>query len=248
MPWGFAIGGAATLGSAIIGANASSDAANTQAAAAAQASQVEQNQFNTTQKNLAPWMQGGQQSLAQLLKLMGVGPGAGTPGYGQLTQPFVYSPNSPEAQFELQQGTSAIQNAATPGGSPIGGNTLKALTQFGQSLGTEDYQQQFNNFLTQNQYLANLFGTQSGAGQNAAAGIGAFGAQTAGQVGSNTIGAGNALAAGQIGTANSIAGGLNGVGNNLTAYLLSQNNQNPANNNFNPFTSYGGNQNYSYGP
>jgi hypothetical protein len=226
VPWSFIIPVAGSILSNVIGGNSSGDAAQAQIDAANQASQVEQKQFNTTQQNLAPWVTGGQMSLAELQRLMGIGPGAGTQGYGQLAAPFQYDPNSPQLQFQTQQGVNAIQNAATPSGSPIGGNTLKALTQFGQGLGTQDYQTQFNDWLAQNSWTQNLFGGLANAGQNAAAQTGTFGANAATQIGGNTIGAGNAQAAGIMGQGNALSGIVNSLTgssqmNNWLATLLS---------------------------
>ena len=92
MPIAAAIGisAAAGLGSAAIGANAAGNAAKTQANAATTAAQLEagsaqqalnfqKQQYNTSQQELAPWLQSGQSSLANLDYLLGIGPN-GAPG------------------------------------------------------------------------------------------------------------------------------------------------------------------------
>lgn len=73
MPW---IVGGAILGGSLLSAGASKSAAGTQANAAGQASKVQQNMFDTTQNNLAPWLQSGKVSLQALMQ----GAGLQTPG------------------------------------------------------------------------------------------------------------------------------------------------------------------------
>jgi hypothetical protein len=84
MPWGFAAAAAATIGGAVISSNASQSAADTQANAANNATNAQLSMFNTTQSNLAPYMQTGNNALGILNYDFGLGsPGAtGTPGAG----------------------------------------------------------------------------------------------------------------------------------------------------------------------
>lgn len=217
MPIGWILGGASILGS-VLGGNAAESAAQTQANAANQASQVELQMFDKTQKNLAPYMQYGINSLAELQRAEGLRPGPTTPGRGgipngYLTQPFTFADykKSPGYNFQMTQGINAIDNSAAARGGIGGGNTLKALDQFGQGLANTDYQQAFNNYTQQQQQLYSFLSGGVGTGANAAAGLGGFGAQTGANIGSNLIGAGNAQAAGQVGAANAATGGLNSL-------------------------------------
>ena len=84
----------------------------------------------------------------------------------------------PGYAFRLQQGEKALSSNAAASGSVMGGGAAKALAAFGQSMGSQEYQNAFNRFQTstQNRY-SNLLNV-SNSGQNAA------GAQ-----GQNTIGA-----------------------------------------------------------
>lgn len=74
MPWGVAAAGIAAAG-AIYSADASKSAANTQANAAGNSTALQMAMLNKTQGNLAPWLNSGTMSLAQLSRL------AGLPGY-----------------------------------------------------------------------------------------------------------------------------------------------------------------------
>lgn len=121
-----------------------------------------------------PWLQGGQQSLAQLMQ--GLGSGAFSTN-AQMTSPMgmVGVPmstnvnpqnitNNPAYQFQLQQGQQALQRAAAANGSFGGGAFMKGLDQFSQGLASQAYQQQWQNAFQQNQ--AN-FGNQLQANQSA---------------------------------------------------------------------------------
>jgi hypothetical protein len=75
MPFAFAAMAAATLAGGAMSADASKSAANTQAGAANRSSELQMAMLNRTQGNLAPWLNSGTMSLAQLSRL------AGLPGY-----------------------------------------------------------------------------------------------------------------------------------------------------------------------
>lgn len=213
MPYGYAIAaGGAILGS-VISSNGAQSAAQTQANAANSASQVEQNMFNTTQANLQPYMQAGTSSLSALLSGLGLGGNPGAPGYGSLTQPFTAQQfqSSPGYQFQLQQGLQGVQNASSATGGIQGGNTLKALTQYGQGVANQDYYNAMNAYTQQQNNTFNKLQTVAGSGQNAAANLGSLGSSVAGQIGSNTIGAGNATAAGQVGASNALGSGVSNL-------------------------------------
>ncbi len=138
-----------------------------------------------------------------------------------LVKPFSLSDfqQSPAYQFNLQQGQQAIDKAANARGNLYAPQTLQDLSKYSQGVASNEFQNAYSNYNQNQQNLWNRLSSLSGQGQNAAAGIGALGAQTAGQIGQNTIGAGNAQAAGQIGQANAINSGL---GNLYNAYLMNQ--------------------------
>ncbi len=73
---------------------------------------------------------------------------------GSLTSQFSFDPtqiaNNPDYQFQLQQGTQAVQRAAAANGTLQSGGTMKALDQFSQGLASNEigqaYNQAFNTF------------------------------------------------------------------------------------------------------
>lgn len=218
------VGAAGSIGGALIGGNAAESAASTQANAANKAAKLQEQQFNTTTQNLAPFLQGGQNTLATLLAQLGIGKnGTLTPG-APLTTPFSAATyqQSPGYQFQLNQGVNAVQNAASATGGINSGNTLKALTQYGQGLANQDYYQAQSVYQGQQNQLFNYLQTIAGSGQNAGAQLGALGSNAASNAGNYITQAGNASAAGTIGAANALTGGINGVSQNaLLAALLS---------------------------
>lgn len=192
------------IGGAYITSKGTQNAADTQAQSAQQANALQQQDFQTLQNNLQPYMQAGSNVLPQLQWQAGQTPA----GYNSQ---FNYDPNKdPMYQFELQQGMQGIMDQQTAlGGGLGGGNNLKALMQYGQGLAGQSYQQEFNNWLSQNSQALNqqqqafnqLYGV-AGMGQNAAAGVGQGAIQTGQNMGANITGAGNAAAAAQIAQGN----------------------------------------------
>lgn len=231
MPWAIA--------AAAIGVGGSLLAAGEQSSAANKANQTEWNIFKATEANEQPFINAGTAALAPLEQGLGIGPGAGTPGYGSLTQsytPDMYK-QSPDYQFNLNAGNSNILNNATATGGVNSSNTLRSLQQFGVGLANQDYQQARSNYVGDQQQKFGMLETVAGSGQNAAANLGSIGSQTAASIGNNIIGAGNANAAGIVGATNSVTGGVN---NYLQYQFLNSimNGSNPGNTN--PASSWWG--------
>jgi hypothetical protein len=222
MPAGWIAGGAALVGAGISAYGANS-AANTQADSANKASAQEMQMYNENVQRLQPWTQAGSGALSELTGLLG-----SNGMNGALTTPFSAQQyqQSPGYQWQLQQGGQAVTNAASAMGGVQSGNTLKALTSYGQGLANQDYYQAQGAYQNwQNQVYGMLSGV-SNTGANAAGQTAGLGASVANSVGQNTIGAGNANAAGQVGMSNALSGGLGSVGN-LALWQQMQNNQNP---------------------
>lgn len=189
---------------------------------------------------MAPWLQAGTQGINTLSGLLS------TPGQGLLT-PWTDTFQAPTAaqaaqtpgyQFQLQQGLGAMQNSQAAQGGLIGGNAMTALNNYAQGAASANYQQVYQNALTQYQQAYNIFqGNQtnefnrlaslSGAGQTAAQTLGQQGQSAAGnvtninataggQIGNSLMAAGGATASGYAGLANSLSGGVG----NATQYAL----------------------------
>jgi hypothetical protein len=236
------IGGIAASGIGAAGAAAAggeqAGAANNAAALQSQEQQnsldFQKQQWNTQQQNEAPWLQAGQSALGQLNG--GKLPGFQAPTAAQAQQ-------TPGYQFQLQQGTQALENSAAAKGGLIGGNEGEALQNYGQGLASENYQQTYNNAM--NEYNTNVLGpynrlaSLAGVGQQAANTLGQEGQAassnvsginaTAGQqIGQNINNAGAANASGYVGIANSLGGGVNNLGQSIAlSQLLGGQQNNP---------------------
>ncbi|MDA8254375.1 MAG: DNA transfer protein p32 [Betaproteobacteria bacterium] len=216
MSWvAVAIGGAALLGYA-----GSQQAASTQAGAQQQAAATQQGMFNTVNQQEQPFIQAGYGATTGLNQLMGLQPGTsntGGLGNGYLTQQFTPQTflNSPQYQFQQQQGAQAIRNADTPGVGALSGAALKDLMNFNQGLASTYYGNYFNMQQTaQNNIFSRLSGL-AGLGQNAATQVGTSGTQLGTGIAQAQAGAGASLAGGIVGGTNSLTSGLN----NGAAYL-----------------------------
>lgn len=175
---GTALGG--PVGGAIVGGLAGGIAghigANRSARGMERAGQQAQQQamhgFNYLSNNpmLQQQMQGGQDALAQQRALLGLGGDAGA-----AQQAFQQWQDSTGFQHRLNTGSQAITGNAAARGLLGSGSTLRGLTQYGQNLGT----QSFDNYFGQ-------LGGLAGAGAGAAGMIGQ--AATAGGLGAAQMG------------------------------------------------------------
>jgi hypothetical protein len=209
----------------------------------AQLAGVGQQMMTQELNRLKPYMQGGAQGFGTLAGLLK------TPGQGllQTYQPFqaptgVNYQNDPGYQFRMQQGVQALQNSAAARGDLLSGNTLQALTQFGQDYGSNEYQNVYNRALQGYQTNAQNFYTGQGNEYNrlmGTAGMGlnaAGGANAANQAYQNIYGnamnmsnqGAGAAASGIMGSSNAwqnALGGATGFGMNLASLLQPSGNQ-----------------------
>lgn len=160
-------------------------AANAQIEASEMGVEEQRRQFDAVQKILKPYADAGLSGLSGQQNLLGInGTAAQQAAINNIN-------NSSEMQTYLQQGENAIlQNASATGGLR-GGNTQAALAQFRPQLLNQMINQRYQNYAG----LTSL-------GQNAAAGTGNAGMQTASNISnlyqqSGAAQAGAALAQGQ---------------------------------------------------
>lgn len=215
---------AAVIGAGVVGAAGSAyaskqagKAAKTQAASADRASEIQQENFEQTRKDLMPYKQAGDTSLKQLMGQMGLN------GYFNQTYTGQDIYDDPSYQFRLQQGQDSIQSSAAAQGGLLSGATLKALQNYGQESASQEYGNAYNRFNADQTNRYNRLSNLVGVGQNAAAQVGNAGAQTSQAIANNTMQGANALAAGQVGSANAWAGAANNLGSMATSYAMMKN-------------------------
>jgi hypothetical protein len=210
-----AVAGAGLAGAAL-SSSASRSAANTQADAANRASDLQMQQFQQMQQNLAPYMGLGTSTIPMLQQFL---------GSGRLNDQFSFNPTmqqleqTPGYQFTQQQGNKALDNAMAAKGLSLSGAQLKGLDQYNTGLASQTFQQQYQNalqnFNTNYGQAGDQYNRLAGLvklGQNSAAGVGDAGIQTASNIGNTLMGGANAQAAGQMGAAKALSGGLSSLG------------------------------------
>jgi hypothetical protein len=219
-----AIGAGASIYAGSQAAGAAEDAAGMQANAANDASLRTQAAFNQTQSNLYPFLYTGTLAEGDLAQQLGLGNG----GNGPLTEKFQPTEQqleqTPGYQFTLDQGLKATQNSYAAQGLGSSGAALKGAAQYATGLADNTFQQQFQNYLTQNQQIYNMLGGVAGSGQNAGAGLGSLGLNASGQENAATTAGAAASAAGLVGSTNASNAGLSqaasGLGQAATLYGL----------------------------
>lgn len=192
---------AAIVGGAAIGAIGTSvaggKAASATKRAAATSAQVQREGLEQQERLSAPYREAGERGLSQYESLLGLKPGGATPE--QIIA------NTPGYQFQFDQGLKAATNAATVGGTGLGGNQLEALTRYGQGMASSAY----------SDYANRLAGVAS-LGQAAAAGQAANVGATANNLSEISMNKGNQLANIGVGTVSGVTGSIQNALNDYT--------------------------------
>jgi hypothetical protein len=203
--------GLGTLGAGVAGAGASiwaaNKAADVQTNAANQSAQLQREQMQRNQDNMQPFISGGQGASNLLQSFYGIG--GSDPALGQSA--LARFQQSPDYQFALKGGSDALDNSAASKGGMLGGNQIRAQTEYGQGLVSQNLQS----------YLSRLSG-MSGQGIQAGGSIAGANTYGANAAGNSLMAAGTAQASGILGDARAIngTGGPNGGGllNSLSLY------------------------------
>jgi len=220
------VGGAAILGGAYMSSRASQSAAQTQADAANNATAANSAALERQAEMSLPYRTAGEKAVNQLSEMT-------QPG-GAATKEFAYGPFAYQADpgyaFRLKEGMNAMNATAAARGGLISGNALKAGQIYGQEMGSQEYGNAFNRYLSNYSNAQNTFQLNrnnllgplqflSSQGQasaaNQAANVGNMAASNA----ALSTGAANAQAAGQIGSANAYT---NAIGQGVGAYQMNQ--------------------------
>jgi len=152
--------------------------------------------LNAQQSALAqiqPFQQSGVAANSKLSDLLGTSSNTSAAGYGTLGQPFTPGDltQDPGYQFQLQQGTQALDRKAAASGNYFSGAALKGAQDYGQGLAGTTYNDAYQRYLQQQQQQYGMLAGQSGQGASAAG--------TAAGINENT---GNAKAAAGISSSN----------------------------------------------
>ena|SRR3990167_1736243 len=208
-------------GAAVVGAGAAIYSSNKMADASKQAAQtsanVQERMFEKSRADMEPWRQAGQGALYQMSDFMGI-PTEGqpqTPQFGSFMDYFGAEDfqKDPGYDFRLQEGQKALERGAAASGGLFSGRTGKALTQYGQDYGSNEFMNAYNRWNTDRDRLYNRLSSVAGTGQTSAQQIGNWGMNTGQNVGNayatGIQNAGVARASGYTGVANAANAGLN---------------------------------------
>lgn len=212
---------AAIAGSALLGANATQSAAETQAAAQQRANDLMYKMFQEQVGLQAPFREAGLTAQNRMLDLLGLSANTGAVGYGSLNKPFGMEQfqADPGYAFRMSEGLKAIERSRAATGGLLSGGAGKALTRYGQDLASQEYGNAFTRYQTERANQLNPLAALTAAGQGSANVLSQAAGNYGQQAGAGLANIGAAQAAGQIGTANALAGG---VGQYL-GYMQNQN-------------------------
>lgn len=129
--------------------------------------------FDKTEANLTPWREAGTKALNTLSGMVEAGPGEFT--------------ESPGYRFRVDEGQKGVERSAAARGGLQSGATIKGIERFRQDYASNEY----DNFLARYYQSLTPYQSLSNTGQNAAAQIGSFGAESVNQQGNLAMG--NAL-------------------------------------------------------
>lgn len=200
---------AAPIVGGLIGRKSAKSAASTQAQAAREATDLQKQQYRTTRADLKPWKTIGASALNELGTLVG--------SDGRLARPFTRDDfeADPGYEFRREEGIRAIDNSGAARGMQLSGATLKAMERYGQGVASDEYSRAWQRDAAEKDRQYNYLSGLSGAGQNAAAMMGQFGAGYAGRAGDLMTQGANATAAGTVGASNAITGATGSLSNYL---------------------------------
>jgi hypothetical protein len=230
-----AIGGVAALAGAGVSAYGASKAADAQVQAQQQAIQAQESMFNTTQQNLAPFINAGSGAIGQLQSYLSnpnstLQQAAGlnntndpnsalskllsltTPGSNQTSALM----QTPGFQFASQYGTMAADNSlAARGLAGPGGSLATAVSNYNQGLAST----QWSNIVSAlqgslNSGTSNLLSTY-GAGAAPLQNLVGTGANAAAGLASNATATGQGIANSTTGIGNAQAGAATSIGNSV---------------------------------
>ena len=224
----------AVVGSAVIGgvmgnkaadtqANAANNAADLSAQSAREQTALQREMWQQQLADQKPWQEAGTNALSQLTQ--------GTQAGGDLIRPFAQSDYQadPGYAFRLNEGMKALEGTAAARGGLLSGNAMKAAVGYGQDMGSQEYQNAFNRYQTNQGNSYNRLASMAGLGQTANSNVANAGTNYANAAGNiaatNSANQGNALLA--AGNANASA--YTSWGNNIgsAAQQLSKINWNP---------------------
>jgi hypothetical protein len=220
---GAILGGGLALGGSLISSNASNAASGKMSQADLFSAMLAQQRFQQVAGSVQPYINSGTSASNALAPLIGTNPG-GNPLTAALTARFqptmAQLEQTPGYQFTLGQGQNALTNQFAARGLGGSGNLFRGLQDYTTGLASNTFQQQFQNYLTQNSQIYNMLSGQAGLGLSAApfanllsglGGVGLYGGNNSNPFASFSNSGGNFFGG--------LSNALSGIGNNVSGAL-----------------------------
>ena len=186
------IGAAASIGSSIIGGNKASKAADK---AAKNQAKAQQQALAAQERIVGPYVEAGQNALAQFQSM------APYQNFG-----MAQFQTDPGYNFRMSEGIKALERSASARGLLQSGGTLKGITQYGQNLASQEYENAFTRYLQEREARLDPYRYLTTQGQAAAVG-------QAANVGEGLTSLGNIAAQREVTQGNLASGMAGNIGN-----------------------------------
>lgn len=236
---GAVIGAGASLIGGAMASSAASKAASTQARSADKATALQKQMYEEGVVRQKPFYEAGLTGQNRLMELLGLGGDPNAQGYGSAMRPFGMSDfeADPGYAFRMKEGLKGLDQQAAARGGLISGNALRAAQQYGQDLGSQEYQNAYNRYQTNRTNVLNPLQSLLGQAQSTANTLGTSGQNYANNAGQGMMAAGNARASGYTGSADAWNRGLGGAAGTIVSGL---NANQMYGSGYNPYNNYAG--------
>ena len=236
---GAVIGAGASLIGGAMASSAASKAAKTQAQSADKATELQRQMYEEGVVRQKPFYEAGIAGQNRLMELLGMGGDPNAQGYGSAMRPFGMSDfqADPGYAFRMKEGLKSLDQQAAARGGLISGNALRAAQQYGQDLGSQEYQNAYNRYQTNRTNVLNPLQSLLGQAQSTANTLGTSGQNYATNAGNTMMAAGAARASGYTGSADAWNRALGGAAGTINSNMMY--NQMFGNGGYNPYSNYG---------
>lgn len=186
----------------ISSSKSASKAADAQTNAANTASNTQREMFDKTVELQEPWRQAGIGSLSQLT--------AGTAAGGDFNRDFTMADFNadPGYAFRMAEGQRALESSAAARGGLLSGGTGKALVNYGQQAGSQEFSNAYNRFNADRDRRFNRLSGIAGTGQTATRELSQAGTNLGNNIANNQMAIGNANSANYIAQGNAANKGI----------------------------------------
>jgi hypothetical protein len=235
---GAVLGAGASLIGGAMASSAASKAASTQAKSADKATELQKQMYEEGVVRQKPFYEAGLTGQNRLMELLGLGGDPNAQGYGSAMRPFGMSDfeADPGYAFRMKEGLKGLDQQAAARGGLISGNALRGAQQYGQDLGSQEYQNAYNRYQTNRTNVLNPLQSLLGQAQSTANTLGTSGQNYATNAGNTMMAAGAARASGYTGSADAWSKALGGVANTVNSNMMY--NQMFGNGGYTPYSNY----------